>query len=81
MPGFRLESPMVQNAVAIKEPLAPHVMSQAGVPIEDALWFSRLPSPRAKVQALATPRGNGILSHVRKFMRQAANQQAAAVPV
>lgn len=59
------------NAVAIKEPLAPQVLSKAGVPLADALWFSRL-QPAAKVQALTVPRGQAILSRVRKYMGQVA---------
>lgn len=62
---------MTKNSVAINEPLAPAVLSKAGVPLSDALWFSRLP-PGAKVQALSIPRGEAILTRVRKYMSQAA---------
>lgn len=58
---------MARNSVAVKEPFAPVVLNQAGVPFADALWYSRLP-PRAKVQALRAPRGQSILQRVREFM-------------
>lgn len=51
----------------IREPLATPVLIQAGVPIQNVLWFSRL-SPRGKMQALATQRGAEILKAVRVFM-------------
>lgn len=66
---------MSRNSVAIKEPLAPAVLSKAGVPLSDALWFSRLP-PGAKVQALSIPRGQSILNCVRKYMSQEAANDA-----
>ncbi|MDO8279348.1 MAG: hypothetical protein Q7T63_14620 [Burkholderiaceae bacterium] len=61
---------MVQTAVTIDAPLSPKVMSQAQVPFDDALWFARQRSPRAKVKALRTPRGERILKHVREFMQK-----------
>lgn len=51
----------------IREPLATSVLIQAGVPVQNVLWFNRL-SPKAKMQALATERGEQILSSVRQFM-------------
>lgn len=51
----------------IREPLATSVLIQAGVPVQNVLWFNRL-SPRAKMQALATQRGAEILNAVRVFM-------------
>lgn len=74
MPGFRLESPMISNTVAVKEPLAPQILSKAGVPLDEALWFNRLPSA-LKVHALRVPRGEAILKRVREFTQQAMPQQ------
>lgn len=70
---------MVQTAVTIEAPLSPKVMSQAQVPIEDALWFARQRSPRAKVKALRSPRGEKILSHVREFMHKITAHEAMPV--
>ncbi len=79
MPGFRMESPMAQNAVTITVPLAPAVMQQAGVPFDDALWYARIPTGRHKVKALRHPRGERILRHVRKFMQQATASDAMPI--
>ncbi|GEM_PF-4303393 len=51
-------------------PLSPQVMASAGVPLKEALWYSRIPSGRARVQALATPTGNRILDRIRAFREQ-----------
>lgn len=51
----------------IREPLSTPVLIQAGVPIQNVLWFNRL-TPGAKMQALATKRGTQILNTVREFM-------------
>lgn len=67
---------MNKISVAIKEPLAPQVLKQAGVPLNDALWFNGLPSQREKMQVLATPRGERVLGYVRKFMAQATAYEA-----
>ncbi len=72
---------MVPSAVTIDAPLSPKVMSQAQVPIEDALWFARLCSPRAKVYALRTPRGRQILERVREYMHKATAHQAMPMGV
>ncbi len=72
---------MVQTPVTIDAPLSPQVMSQAQVPLEDALWFVRQRSPCAQVKALDTPRGERILSHVREFMRKATAHQAMPMGV
>ena len=67
---------MTRTTVAIKEPLAPQVLSQAGVPLADAIWFDRLP-PAAKVNALSIhPRGAAILSRVRKHMQTVVANQS-----
>lgn len=59
---------MIKSAVATtKDPLAPQVLNQAGVPLEDALWLNRIP-PARKVQALRQPRGEKILDCVRAFI-------------
>lgn len=55
------------KAPQIREPLATSVLIQAEVPVANVLWFNRL-SPRAKMQALATQRGEQILNSVRQFM-------------
>lgn len=68
MAGFRMESLMHKPTVTIKVPLSSSLMSSAGVPFADALWYARLPQGRAKVRALvATQRGQGIVQQVRKF--------------
>ena len=67
---------MVQIAGAIMEPLAPQVLRAAGVPLDDALWYSRLTSPRSKALALVTPRGERLLGHVREFMHRSNAHQA-----
>lgn len=67
---------MSHNTVTIHAPLSPQVMSQARVPIEDALWYAKQPSPRAQMKALSTPHGERILMHVRKFMQQGAASHA-----
>jgi hypothetical protein len=72
---------MVQTAVTIKAPLSPQVMSQAQVPLEDALWFARQRSPRAQVKALSTPRGERILTHVREFMQKVTAHHAMPMGV
>ena len=72
---------MVPTAVTIDAPLSPKVMSQAQVPIEDALWFARQRSPRAKVHALRTQRGQQVLEHVRKYMHKATAHQAMPMGV
>ena len=56
--------------VTIEKPLAPHVLRQAGVPLEDALWFARQREMRMQMKSLRTPRGGRILSQVRKFLAQ-----------
>lgn len=63
----------------IREPLATTVLIQAGVPFQNVLWFSSL-SPRGKMQALATERGEQILQLVRQFMARThhPNQNAMA---
>ncbi len=67
---------MTRTAVAFKEPLAPQVLSQAGVPLADAIWFDRLP-PAAKVKALSIhPRGAAILLRVRKYMQTVVSSQS-----
>lgn len=53
----------------IREPLAASVLIQAQVQIADVLWFNLL-SPRAKMQALATQRGEQILNTVRQFLNR-----------
>lgn len=68
---------MSGTTVAIETPLAPQVLRKAGVPVEDSLWFSRK-SMGEQMQALQTPRGERILTHVRKFMSQL---NASAVPM
>ncbi|MDO9134015.1 hypothetical protein [Hydrogenophaga sp.] len=55
------------KAPQIHEPLATSTLIQAGVPVQHVLWFNRL-SPRAKMQALATERGEQVLNKVRQFM-------------
>ncbi len=72
---------MIQTAVTIDAPLSPTVMSQAQVPLEDALWFARQPSPGAQVKALSTPRGERILMHVRKFMQKVTASHAMPMGV
>lgn len=67
------------KAVTINAPLSPQVMRQAQVPLEDALWLARQPSPSARMRALRTPRGEAILAPVRKFMHQVT--ASAAMPV
>jgi hypothetical protein len=67
---------MVQTAVTISAPLGPQVMHLAGVPLDDALWYARIPSGRHKVKALRHPRGERILKHVREFMQQATARDA-----
>ena len=64
----------------IHEPLATSTLIQAGVPVQHVLWFNRL-SPRAKMQALATERGEQVLNKVRQFMNgpNRLNQNAMAV--
>lgn len=66
---------MIKHTVAISEPLAPQVLSKAGVPLEDALWFNRL-QPRAKLQALAMERGQKILQRVREYMQKVSANHA-----
>lgn len=58
---------MTMIAEASKDPLAPEVLNQAGVPLEDALWLTRQPLKR-KVNALREPRGQRILERVRTFV-------------
>jgi len=66
---------MVQrNAVIVEVPLAPTVLKAAGVPLEDALWLNRLPSGRARFQALRSTRGEEILARVRSFAHQLTSQ-------
>ena len=77
MPGFRLESPMSKSLV--HTPLAPQVLHKAGVPLEDTLWFIRQRSPSMQMMSLSTPRGEGILVHVRKFMQQV--NASHAIPI
>ena len=48
-------------------PLDPLVLKAAGVPLDDALWFAKVPTNR-KVAALACSRGRRILSHVRQHL-------------
>ena len=79
MPGFRMESPMSRATVTIVDPLAPTVMHQANVPLEDALWYARIPTGRHKVKALRHPRGQRILKQVREFMQQATARDAMPV--
>ena len=67
--------------VTIEKPLAPHVMRQAGVPLEDSLWFARQQSMRAQMTCLRTPRGERILVQVRKFMQQLNANQAVPMGV
>lgn len=81
MPGFRLESPMSNLPVTIVEPLGPHVLRSAGVPLEDLLWFTRQQSMRAQMKCLRTPRGERILVQVRKFMQQLNANQAVPMGV
>lgn len=59
---------MITSSVAvIKDPLAPQILRDAGVPFEDALWYSRVP-PERKVQALVNvPRGQLMLENVRSL--------------
>ncbi|PZO16559.1 MAG: hypothetical protein DCF26_11315 [Burkholderiales bacterium] len=68
------------KAPQIHEPLATSTLIQAGVPVQHVLWFNRL-SPRAKMQALATERGEQVLNKVRQFMNgpNRLNQNAMAV--
>lgn len=57
---------MIKIAEAANDPLAPEVLNQAGVPLDDALWLTRQPQLR-KVIALREPRGQRILERVRTF--------------
>lgn len=62
---------MTQGAVmtsgAVDTPLSPQVMAAANVPLNDALWFHRIPSGRKRLQALATPTGKRILDCLRAY--------------
>lgn len=46
-------------------PLDPKVLQAAGVPLDDALWFAKVPGNR-KVVALRQSRGQRILDKVRQ---------------
>ena len=67
-PSMRATGTSMPTAVTIRSPLDPATMSQAGVPLEEALWYSRIPSGRHKLRALQTERGGRILDKVRGFM-------------
>lgn len=59
-----LEPTMVKTA---HNPLDPKVLQAAGVPLDDALWFAKVPSNR-KVVALRQSRGQRILDRVRQHL-------------
>lgn len=48
-------------------PLDPEVLQAAGVPLEDALWITKVPSNR-KVAALTRSRGVSILERLREHL-------------
>lgn len=57
-------------------PLSPQVMARAGVPLKEALWYSRIPSGRDRVLALATPTGTRILERIRAFHEEKTTRDA-----
>ena len=65
---------MIQTTLMVEVPLAPQVLHRAGVPLDDALWLTRLPKGRARFQAMRTVRGEAILSAVRSFTHQVTTQ-------
>lgn len=56
-------------------PLDPQVLRAAGVPLDDALWFTKVPGDR-KVAALMCSRGRRILNRVRQHFGVPANAGA-----
>lgn len=70
---------MVQATVMIQVPLTPQVMQQAGVPLEDALWLTRLPQQQARTRALRTTRGENIIARVRRFAQQVTLSDASSM--
>ena len=56
----------MSQAVSI-DLLAPTALNVAGVPLEDALWLHSGRGGMSFVQALATERGNKILTVVRAY--------------
>lgn len=62
------QTSVIPNAQSVS--LSPRVMAQAGVPFNDALWFTRIPGGRAKVEAMATPTGRKVLERVSAFLKQ-----------
>lgn len=63
-----------RNAEIVEVPLAPIVLQRSGVPLEDALWLSRLPAGKERFKGLRSARGETILQRVRTFMHQLTTQ-------
>lgn len=59
------------NPYAANGPLSAKVLAQANVPIEDALWLHRRPSPASVIGSLTTERGITILKKVRDCINPA----------
>lgn len=60
----------------IREPFAPAVLRDAGVPEADARWFTNLP-PASKMMAMRSQRGRPILARLRTYMQANANMASA----
>jgi hypothetical protein len=54
-------------ATTALNPLDPKVLQAAGVPLDDALWITKVPSNR-KVAALTRSRGVSILDRLRMHL-------------
>ncbi len=49
-------------------PLAPHILAQANVPMDDAAWLHRQHATPGYFEILRTERGTRILNQVRAFL-------------
>lgn len=54
-------------ATTPNNPLDPKVLQAAGVPLDDALWITKVPNNR-KVAALTRSRGVSILERLREHL-------------
>lgn len=69
-----------QTAQEIREPFAPSVLKNAGVPEADAVWFTNLPAP-AKMMAMRSQRGRPILDRLRSYMQANVNMASAPLTI
>ncbi|MBS3912704.1 MAG: hypothetical protein KGZ70_12935 [Hydrogenophaga sp.] len=64
-------------AKTVQNPLDPQVLQAAGVPLDDALWITKVPSDR-KIVALRQTRGQRILHQLRMYFGVVASPPVAA---